>query len=146
MKAAFVSLPFFLILLSSLAAAPSADEAAVLEAERQGCLAYQRSDAAGIAKFLTSDYTLTDSKGQISTGADDIADARSGKAKYRVFENYDMKVRLYGDCAAVVTGKTKVQGAYDGQAIDIVVQFTDTLVKQDGEWRLAAGHVSRLKE
>jgi len=57
-----------------------------------------------------------------------------------------MKVRVYGDHTAIVTGKTKVQGHAQGKALDIIVQFTDTFVKQNGRWRLAAGHVSRLKE
>ena len=62
------------------------------------------------------------------------------------FENYDMKVRLYGDSTAVVTGRTKLKGVYNGKPIDKVVQFTDTLVKQNGHWRLAAGHVSAVTQ
>ena len=84
-------------------------------------------------------------KGAITTAADDIEDTNR-KVHYDVFENYDMKVRLYGDHAAVVTGKTKVKGNAQAKPIDIIVQFTDTFVKQSGRWRLAAGHVSRLKE
>ena len=71
-----------------------------------------------------------------------MSDAKSGKVHYAVFENYDMKVRLYGDSTAVVTGRTKLKGVYNGEPIDKVVQFTDTLVKQNGQWRLVAGHVS----
>jgi len=115
---------------------------AVLQAERDGCAAYLNGDAEKIANFLTEDYTLTNSKGEISARADDIADAKSGRVHYDEFENYDMKVRLYGDSTAVVTGRTKLKGVYDGKPVDKIVQFTDTLVKQNGHWRLAAGHVS----
>ncbi len=131
---------------SSMFAQDSTTEQAVITAERQGCLAYQNNDADKIRKFLTSDYTLTNSKGEITTAADDIADAKTGKVHYDVFENYEMKARVYGDATAVVTGKTNVQGTSEGKPIDIIVQFTDTFVKQDGQWRLAAGHVSRLKD
>jgi Domain of unknown function (DUF4440) len=96
--------------------------------------------------FLTRDYTLTNSKGEITAAGDDIEDARSGRVHYDVFENYDMKVRVYGDHTAIVTGKTKIRGNAQGKPIDIVVQFTDTFVKESGRWCLAAGHVSRLKE
>ncbi len=123
----------------------SAEENAVLQTEREGCLAYQNNDAEKIAQFLTSDYTLTNSKGEINTAAEDVADAKGGKIHYKVFENYDMKARVYGDATAIVLGKTKVQGTAEGKPIDIIVQFTDTFVKQDGKWRLAAGHVSRMK-
>jgi len=129
-----------------LAQTPSDESAAVLQAEREGCAAYLHGDAGKIANFLTDDYTLTNSKGEITTAADDIEDAKSGRVHYDVFENYDMKVRIYDDHTAIVTGKTKVKGNAQGKPIDIVVQFTDTFVKQGGRWRLAAGHVSRLKE
>ena len=53
---------------------------------------------------------------------------------YDVFENYDMKARLYGDNTAVVLGRTHVKGTAEGKAFDRVVQFTDTLIKRDGQW------------
>ena len=132
---------------ATILAQTSAEETtAVLQAERDGCTAYLNGEAEKIANFLTEDYTLTNSKGEISGRTDDIADATSGKVHYDVFENYDMKVRLYGDSAAVVTGRTKLKGVYDGKTVDKIVQFTDTLVKQNGQWRLAAGHVSPVAQ
>ena len=136
----------FICVVAVLAQTPTDEGAAVLQAERNGCVAYLRGDADKIAKFLADDYRLTNSKGEITTAADDIEDARSGRVHCDVFENYDMKVRLYGDHTAIVTGKTKVKGHAQGKPLDIIVQFTDTFVKQSGRWRLAAGHVSRLKE
>ena len=129
-----------------LAQTPTDESAAVLQAEREGCAAYLHGDAGKIANFLTDDYTLTNSKGEITTAADDIEDAKSGRVHYDVFENYDMKVRVYGGDTAIVTGKTKIKGNAQGKPIDIIVQFTDRFVKQSGRWRLATGHVSRLKE
>jgi ketosteroid isomerase-like protein len=136
----------FACVATILGQTPSDESAAVLQAERDGCAAYLHGDADKIANFLTVDYTLTNSKGEITTAADDIEDAKSGRVRYDVFENYDMKVRIYGAHTAIVTGKTKVKGNAQGKPIDIIVQFTDTFVKQSGRWRLAAGHVSRLKE
>jgi ketosteroid isomerase-like protein len=136
----------FVCVAAVLAQMPTDESASVLQAERDGCVAYLRGDADKIANFLTSDYTLTNSKGEITTAADDIEDARSGRVHYDVFENYDMKPRLYGGQTAIVTGKTKIKGNAQGKPIDIIVQFTDMFVKQGGRWRLAAGHVSRLKE
>jgi len=142
----FLLTMFFASVACILAQTPADQSAAVLQAEHDGCVAYLRGDADKIANFLTDDYTLTNSKGKISTAADDIEDAKSGRVHYEVFENYDMKVRLYGGHTGIVTGKTKVKGTAEGKPIDIVVQFTDTFVKQGDQWRLAAGHVSRLKE
>jgi ketosteroid isomerase-like protein len=143
MKSLFV---FFFVCVATVLSQASDESAAVLQAERDGCVAYLHGDADKIANFLTDDYTLTNSKGEISTAADDIEDAKNGRVRYDVFENYDMKVRIYDGHTAIVTGKTKVTGNAQGKPIDIIVQFTDTFVKQSGRWRLAAGHVSRLKE
>lgn len=146
MKSISGALLLSILAVVSATAAPSPEEEAVLQAERAGCLAYQHGDAAGIGSFLAEGYTLTNSKGEISTRADDLAEAASGKVHYDVFENYDMKARIYDGTTAIVLGRTRVKGNAEGKPIDIIVQFTDTLVKEDGHWRLAAGHVSRLKE
>jgi ketosteroid isomerase-like protein len=116
---------------------------AVLQTERDLATAYLNSDADGIAQGVMEDYTLTNSMGKITTRADDIGEARKNDPKYEIFENYDMKVRLHGD-TAVVTGKTHTKGVSGGKPFDFQFQFTDTLVKDGGRWRLLAGHVSKL--
>ena len=140
--AAFFALTFVTSLL--LAFAQERDEAnAVLQAERDLATAYLKSDADGIAEGVMEDYTLTNSMGKITTRADDIGEARKNDPKYEIFENYDMKVRLHGDTAAV-TGKTHTKGVSGGKPFDFQFQFTDTFVKDSGRWRLLAGHVSKL--
>jgi hypothetical protein len=118
----------------------------VLQFERDACKAFLDADPAALERVLTADFTLTLSNGEVSTRADEINELRSGKVHYDVFENYDMKARLYGEKIAVVLGKTRVKGTAEGKPFDRVVQFTDTLIKRDGRWQLAAGHVSRLEK
>ncbi len=115
----------------------------VLEAERLGCLACQYHDLQGVRDFLMDDYTLTDSKGTVTTKQDDLDDFLKDRVRYTAFHNANMKVRLYGN-TAVVTGQTHVEGTVKGSVFIVNVQFTDTLVLLHGRWRLAAGHVSRL--
>ena len=128
----------------SLAQTPAEQE--VLQFERDACKAFLDADVAALERVLTPEFTLTLSNGEVSTRADEINDLRSGKVHYDVFENYDMLARLYGNDTAVVLGKTRVKGTADGKAFDRVVQFTDTLIKRDGRWQLAAGHVSRIEK
>ncbi|MGA7275454.1 MAG: nuclear transport factor 2 family protein [Candidatus Udaeobacter sp.] len=126
--------------------ARSSAEKDVLQFERDACKAFLDADPAALQRVLTDDFTLTLSNGNVSTRADEIEELRSGKVHYDVFENYDMIARLYGDSAAVVLGKTRVKGTSDGKPFDRVVQFTDTLIKHDGRWQVAAGHVSQLEK
>lgn len=131
------------LLSSSVNHAQRSAEQAVLEAERKGCLAYQERDLAGIKAFLTDDYTLTDSHGGITTKKDDLDDFLNDRIRYATFMNKNMRVRIYGE-AAVVTGQTVLTGVAAGKSFNVEVQFTDTLVRIRGQWKLAAGHVSRL--
>ena len=129
---------------SSLGQTPAQQEA--LQFERDACKAFLDADVAALERVLTPNFTLTLSNGEVNTRADEINELRSGKVHYDVFENYDMVARLYGDDVAVVLGKTRVKGTADGKPFDRIVQFTDTLIKRDGRWQLAAGHVSRLEK
>src|SRR5262249_32256859 len=127
----------------SLAQRPAEQE--VLQFERDACKGFLDADVAVLERVLTPDFTLTLSNGDVNTRADEINELRSGKVHYDVFENYDMLARLYGDGVAVVLGKTRVKGTTDGKPFDRVVQFTDTMIKRNGRWQLAAGHISSLK-
>lgn len=126
--------------------AETSAEREVLQFERDACKAFLDADPAALERLLTADFTLTLSNGEVSTRANEIDELRSGNVHYDVFENFDMKARLYGDNTAVVVGKTHVKGTSEGNPFDRVVQFTDTMVKRDGRWELAAGHVSRIEK
>jgi ketosteroid isomerase-like protein len=119
------------------------DEDDVLRAERELALCYQNSDAACIEQGVMEDYILINSRGKISTRADDLAEAKKGDPKYEIFENLDMKARLHGD-SAVVTGVTHTKGISGGQPFDAEFRFTDTFVKDHGRWRLWAGQAMKI--
>ncbi len=144
MKTATIVFAAVLACRFSLAQTPAQQE--VLQFERDACKAFLDADVSALERVLTPDFTLTLSNGEVSTRADEINELQSKKVHYDVFENYDMLARLYGNDMAVVLGKTRVKGTADGKPFDRVVQFTDTLIKRDGRWQLAAGHVSRLEK
>ena len=123
---------------------PVDDEAAVQQTLHDACRAYLDGNAERMTELLTEDFTTTDSSGAITTRADDVEAAKKGSIRYEVFENRDMKVRLHGD-AAVVTGRTIVKGQAGSDSFDAEFQFTDTLVRSGGRWRVAATHISRVK-
>lgn len=124
----------------------SATDKDVLQFEREACQAFLDGTPAALERVLTDDFTLTLSNGAVSRRVDEINDVRSGKVRYEVFENYDMAARLYGDNTAVVIGKTHVKGTSQGKPFERIFQFTDTVVKRDGRWQVAASHVSRLEK
>lgn len=134
--ALFLSLP-------SIFAGNAAEETAVLQAEREICNAYLKGDVEAITRNVMEDYTVTNSRGEITGRDQDIDDAKKRDPKYEIFENHDMKVRVYGD-TAVVTGRTHLKGISGAKPFDSEIQFTDTLIKDNGRWRLLAVHASNL--
>jgi ketosteroid isomerase-like protein len=142
--ATFIVFLAVLICRFSLAQTPAQQEA--LQFERDACKAFLDADVVALERVLTPDFTLTLSNGDVSTRADEINELHGAKVHYDVFENYDMLARVYGNDTAVVLGKTRVKGTADGKPFDRIVQFTDTLIKRDGHWQLAAGHVSRIEK
>jgi ketosteroid isomerase-like protein len=137
---------FSAVLTCRLSFAQTSAQQEVLQFERDACKAFLDADVSALERVLTPDFTLTLSSGEVRTRADETNELRTGKVHYDVFENYDMLARLYGNDMAVVLGKTRVKGTADGKPFDRVVQFTDTLIKRDGRWQLAAGHVSRIEK
>ena len=136
----------FAVLASFAAsAAPSAsdDEQAIRNVEKTLCEAIRAGDADTISRLEDETYTLTTSRGEVTTRADDIADAKKGTVRYSEFRNHDSKIRLYGD-AAIVTGITSLAGESAGKPFALDVAFTDTYVRRAEGWKIAASHASRL--
>ena len=107
------------------------------------CDAFERGDAARLEALLSPDFTLTDSSGIVTDRDANLEEVRKREPRYESFRNHDMKVRLYGD-AAVVSGITSVKGTALGRPFEADFRFTDTLIRREGTWTLAASHASRL--
>lgn len=121
----------------------SKDEAAVLAAEKAICQAFENEDADWLAQHLDPGFTLTNSRGDVTTREQETAELRSGTVRYEVFRNHDSKVRFYGD-TALVNGITTVQGRAGDAAFAAEFQFTDVYVRDKNEWRMVASHASKL--
>lgn len=143
------TVPVLLACCSAIALGPappppsnSADVAAILEAEREICAAFEREDADWLEAHLDPSFTLVNSTGKVTTAADEVADLRAG-TRYDVFRNRDSNVRVYGD-AAVVTGITRVEGGEGDARYAIDFRFTDTYLRRPTGWVIVASHASRM--
>ena len=71
----------------------------------------------------------------------DVFETRRHKIHRIEIDN--LNARVFGD-AAVVTGRTHGVGEVEGSTYDVVIRFTDTLVRRDGRWQVVASHASLL--
>jgi ketosteroid isomerase-like protein len=124
-------------------AAPADDTREIERVERELLDAFRTGDAATIEKLEDATYTLTNTRGEVTTRADDIADAKKGEIRYTEFRNHDTTMRLYGD-AAIRLGITSLKGTASGKAFALDVRFTDTYIKRADGWKIAASHATRI--
>ena len=140
-----VACVFGLFMVCGAAVAQKAgDEAALKAIEEKWDTATLKGDTAALGSILADSYSQTTSEGKIRTKAEMIAAMKSGEIKYQASKADDLKVQVYGD-AAVVTGRWKGKFTEKGKAMDVTERFTDTFVRQNGQWRCVATHTSPLK-
>jgi ketosteroid isomerase-like protein len=137
------------IIVASLAvrgasAAPADDEREIRHVESALCDAIRTGDADAIGRLEDETYTLTNSHSEVTTRADDVADAKKG-VKYSEFRNHEQTIRLYGD-AAIVLGVTSVKGTSAGKPFAQDFRFTDTYVHRADGWKIAASHATKVEK
>ena len=139
---------WLLVLLLAIATTTSAREPGqstrdLLKAEANACQAFETGHAEVLRHALTADFTLVDSHGKVTNLEQNLAEVAAREPFYEMFRNHDQRVRLYGDTALIV-GITSIRGRAGGKPFVADFRYTDTWIRQGGEWRLAASHASRL--
>lgn len=119
------------------------DRREILRIEAELCRAFEVGDTEVLRAGLDETFTLVDSRGVITDLAQNLAEMASGVVDYEVFRNHGQAVRLYGD-TAIVIGITTVKGKSGETAFAADFRFTDTWIRRDGGWRMAASHATRL--
>ncbi len=124
--------------------AAGGDEAALKALEEKWDAASTKNDATALGAILADSFITTDTEGKVRTKAEYLGRMKSGEVKYQASKVDDMKVYLYGD-AAVVSGRWKGKLTEKGKLLDLTERFTDTFVRQNGQWKCVASHGSVIK-
>jgi ketosteroid isomerase-like protein len=121
------------------------DAATLIEVENSWPEAAMKKDIPTLERYYADDVTDVGPDGMMSTKTQDIDDIRNGVFVVESATATDLKPRIYGN-AAVVTGTSDFKGKYKDQDVSGRYRFTDTFVKQDGQWRCVATQVTRIVE
>jgi len=121
----------------------ASDEKEIRSVEAVLCRAFESGDAAMLRKHMDATFTQTSSRGEVTDFEQNVAEVARREPRYEVFRNHDQKIRLYGD-TAIILGITTVKGTADGKPFEGDFQYTDTWIRRDGLWKIAASHASRL--
>jgi hypothetical protein len=108
---------------------------------RRWTAAELHGDVEALDELLTDDFTAVGPRGFILDKAKWLDRYASGVLVHDAFTWEAVTVRQYGP-AAVAVGVQGQQSVYDGRDADGRFRITQTIVRQDGAWRLAAVHLS----
>ena len=103
--------------------------------------AVEQNDTKTMARILADDFILVEGDGTVSTKADLLKDAASGKTRYEHQVDSDRTIRIWGD-TAVVTAKLWAKGSEDGKHVDYYMWFSDTYIRKPTGWSYVFGQAS----
>ena len=121
----------------------NADEEAIARRDRELNELIIKHDAAAASRYYDEAFVLTTSSGKLKSKGDLVAEISTPGLVITANDNAEVVVRVRGD-TAVLTGVLHQRGSYGGKDFDYQVHVTDTWVRSDGEWKILAGHASRL--
>lgn len=105
-----------------------------------------RGDTALWNRYLDEQFVMTDEEGHVITKRELLAQLRPLPPGFSgSIEVTDAKVRFHGD-AAVLTHLDLEHETVFGQTINARYRTTDTYVRRDGGWKLAASQVMVIPE
>ena len=130
-----------LIAITSLAAFAADPTQLVHEAALGWMEGAVKQDAAALNRFMADDLQYAHAGGQLQTKEQYVAAVTSGPARYESFTLSDLKIRLYGPKAAVLTAYCDVKMA--GQE-SFRVRTLQVYVENNGQWQMAAHQSTRM--
>jgi hypothetical protein len=120
------------------------DAAEVRRMDGELAVATWTGDALWFDRNLADDYTMVTPTGSVRTKRDVMNGLATPGLKMEAFEPSDVEIRLYGDTAAVVTGRMLQRFLLGRVHYTNDLRYTDVYVKRKGRWLLVSGHTSNV--
>ncbi len=134
----------FSLTLANVANAQSADEKAVIAAEKARFDAQVAKDATALNQLLADDLVYVHSNGNVDGKQSYIQSIKDGNSTYLSIESQEQKVRLYGN-TAIINGICYVKRPpVDGKNNDLKLRYTDVYAKKGGRWQMVTWQSFRM--
>lgn len=138
-------MPLVLCTVLFVAGAQGGDAAKTLaDLEQRLARAWVERDRGFIEGLLAPDWTVIDASGTVLT-RQQVLDQTFGATERRIDAMVidEVKVRTLDD-VAIVTGRTRATGSYQGKSVTATLRFTDVFAVRDGRWVVVASHASSV--
>ena len=145
MKRTIITLLITAAAVPPLAQTKSTGTQEILKMEDEFGRAMIKNDPEAIGRLLADDWIIIDPDGGIIDRARFLAVIRSGTLSHEVMDSRDVRVRIYGNSAAV-TALTTTTGKFSGQEFNTEERATDLWVKKNGQWMCVLSQLTRISK
>jgi ketosteroid isomerase-like protein len=126
----------------SLALRGAADEE-IVELERRLRTAQLSADVAALNVLVSEDLLFAGPDGSLASKAQDLDAHASGVIRFRAHEPEELRVRRVSEDCAMTSLRARLRVEVSGTEVTGVFRYTRVWVREeDGQWRVAGGHVS----
>jgi ketosteroid isomerase-like protein len=113
-------------------------------AEQQFFSALTSADLNTLEHLLARDFLLVDAMSGSEVAKSDFMDVlRTGMLKFQIIEAREQRVRLY-ETTAVVTGRTQMNGQFNGEPFTLNSRYTHVYVEHHGRWQLVSAQGTQI--
>ena len=102
------------------------------------------NDAEAIGRFMAEGWVIVSERGATKKN-DFLAVVASGDLTHETFKGEIISIRQYGE-AAVLAGRVRNNGHYQGRPFSADEWTTDVFVKRNGKWLCVHSHITTAKE
>lgn len=123
-------------------------EKEVMKLERQWLDAYEQNNPDEMERIMTDDFIITFPNGGRQTKKQIVGmtkSLRSSSQPKMRFYTEDVQSRVYGD-TVILMGRVISEYERDGKQVKEQYRYTDTYVKRNNRWQVAASHLSNVEE
>src|ERR1700756_4428503 len=115
----------------------SEDEQVLIKIQHDWAEARLKRDSSFPGQIEADDFTVVWFDGRIVNKEEDVRSYESDDVTFTEFNIGDLQVRFYGG-TAIVVGQGSLKARAKNQDVSGKYVWTDTFVKQDGEWKAVA--------
>ncbi|HEU4878478.1 MAG TPA: nuclear transport factor 2 family protein [Gemmatimonadaceae bacterium] len=116
----------------------------IAEAEARLRIAQLAADTNALDALISDNLLFAGPNGQLATKAQDLAAHASGIVRFREHEPQELRVRRVGPDVAIASLRARLTVEVAGSVTSGVYRYTRVWYRDEGEWRVAGGHVSEV--
>jgi ketosteroid isomerase-like protein len=118
-------------------------EATIRALEERLWKAQLSADADALDELIADDLLFTGLTGSLETKAADLEQHRSGALKITKLEPLDFRVRAI-PAGAITSVKMDAAALIGGNPTSAILRYTRVWIVENGNWRIAGGHMSAV--